>query len=156
MSEDFVNALGERLPSHRSVEGEDTFLLRIAQECRRAERSHNRFVLVLVQGFHELRADETKLFVSRVFEVVREIDTPGWYQTGTTLGILFAELGDTPVEDASLRVIERIRGALAVIPGLRNQVEVSAHILPRDMDVDANSQTRPRREDSIHGTAIFS
>lgn len=144
MREKFVDAHAADSTSYRPIESEDNFLLRIAQECRRAERSHNRFVLVLVQGMQDVAPGEARQIVGKLIGVTREIDTIGWYQTDMTVGILFVEFGGTPVEEASVRVIERIReGIKAVAAG--DQLEVSAHLLPRDLKEDGKSGNNPER-----------
>jgi lipopolysaccharide/colanic/teichoic acid biosynthesis glycosyltransferase len=144
MGNDFVHAHAAELQFPRPIESEDNFLLRIAQECRRAERSRNRFVLVLVQGLQDLPASETNLITGKIARFTREIDTIGWYQTDMTIGILFVELGDATFEEASIRVIERIRGAMKNV-ATADQLEVSAHILPRDLNSQGASGGGPER-----------
>jgi len=127
----------------KRIEPEKEFLVRIAQECRRAERSKQRFVLVLIQGFEPLLNDVPAITASLAI-VTREIDMAGWYETGSTLGILFPELGDTSADLARTTLISRMKEALAQT-GHPDELVVVAYILPRDVNRQATSEDSPVR-----------
>jgi len=132
MRDQFALERRGEFPSQRPIEPEHSFLLRIAQECRRAERSRNKFVLVLVQGFQNLAIDDAKPILASIAEMSRDIDTIGWYQSGVTVGVLFAELGDAPAESAWPRILDRLSGTIREFPG-SGCLQASACILPRDL-----------------------
>jgi lipopolysaccharide/colanic/teichoic acid biosynthesis glycosyltransferase len=120
-------------PSKRKpIEAEPDFLSRISQECRRAERSKQRFVLVLVKGLERL-LDIVPAIADSLAVSTREIDMAGWYETDSTMGVLFVELGATTAEAASETLISRIKEALAQA-GNGAELQVSAYILPRDIN----------------------
>jgi len=126
------------LPPHgreKPIEPEEEFLRRIAQEHRRAERSRQRFVLVLIQGFAALPA-ETAAITAPIASAIREIDTWGWYESQATLGILFTELGGADSENARETIVDKIQLALPRA-GDAETLAVSAYILPRDFDQKA-------------------
>lgn len=129
-------SISERLPlpsRNKRIEPESEFLIRIAQECRRAERSSKHFVLVLI---HDLKAFSMKS--SGIFEalakVTREIDMTGWYETDSTMGILFVELGNAKAESARETLLVRIKEALENARVGEPPLAISAHILPRDVN----------------------
>ena len=145
MSDSLNSAQTAYLSSQPVVESEDNFLLRIAQECRRAERSRKRFVLVLVQGIEQSQKG-AKPMIAKIAPTTRAIDTIGWYETDVTLGILFIELGARNMEEASAKLRERVREALQALPQ-STQLEISAHIMPRDLNDGDNGNGGPDRVD---------
>lgn len=77
---------------------EAAFIRMIRLERRRTERSGRQFMLVLI-SYEDIHANAESILldhvVSAVSSVTRETDILGWYQHGTTLGILMTELGQT-------------------------------------------------------------
>jgi lipopolysaccharide/colanic/teichoic acid biosynthesis glycosyltransferase len=124
----------------KPIEPEQAYLRRIAQECRRAERSKQRFVLVLIEGFKALQV-EIPAITAKVAAVTRETDAWGWYDH-STLGILFAELGDASAESAREIIVKKIQLALA---GHAEKLVVSVHILPHDLNKQVAYEDSPRR-----------
>ena len=128
------------LRREKPIEPEQEFLQRIAQECRRAERSKQRFVLVLIKGFEALQA-ETPAITAPIRAVTRETDAWGWYEGISTLGILFAELGGTEAESAQDTIVKKIRFALQQA----EKIAVSACILPCDLNRQVAFDNSPKR-----------
>jgi lipopolysaccharide/colanic/teichoic acid biosynthesis glycosyltransferase len=78
------------------VISEATFVRMLRLERRRTERSGRQFMLVLI-SCEDFNSDGGLLdhSVAALSSVTRETDILGWYQTGTTLGLLMTELGET-------------------------------------------------------------
>jgi lipopolysaccharide/colanic/teichoic acid biosynthesis glycosyltransferase len=130
-------------PLRRKIEPEQDFLLRIAQECRRAERSGQRFLLVLIGGV-EARLEKVPVVVTALAALTRETDTYGWYEDLCTLGILFAELGGAKPEDARVTIVEKIQTALRQA-GCAEGLSVSIYVLPHDLNEQVKSEDGPNR-----------
>ena len=143
MKKGFVPTLAKLpLPSRKKVEPEQEFLPRIAQECRRAERSGRRFLLVLIEGL-EGRLENVPAVATQLAAFTRETDTFGWYEDLRTIGILFAELGKAEPEGARGPVVEKVQTAL-LQAGCAEALSVSTYILPRDLNEQVRSETRPQ------------
>jgi lipopolysaccharide/colanic/teichoic acid biosynthesis glycosyltransferase len=127
----------------RPIEGEQEFLRRIAQECRRAERSKQRFVLVLIEGFEDVQA-EIPAITAPIAAVTRETDAWGWYEIHSTLGILFAELGGTKAESAHDTIVRKLQLAL-LQAGHAEKLSMSVYILPRDLNKQVAFKDNPER-----------
>jgi lipopolysaccharide/colanic/teichoic acid biosynthesis glycosyltransferase len=144
MEKSFVPILGKLpLPSRRKIEPEQEFLLRIAQECRRAERSGQRFLLVLIEGF-EARLENVPAIAAPLSAITRETDTYGWYEDLCTLGILFAELGGAKPESARGPIVEKIQTVFRQA-GCAEGLSVSTFVLPHDLNEQVRSEDRPNR-----------
>ena len=127
----------------KPIEPEPEFLVRIAQECRRAERSKQRFVLVFIKGFETARKSDPVVAAS-LAAVTRETDMFGWYASGSTMGILCTELGGTAAEVARDTILMKIQVALAQA-GRAEHLAVSACILPRDVNKPVALEDSPKR-----------
>jgi len=77
---------------------EAAFIRMLRLEQRRTERSGRQFMLVLI-SYEDFHANAECLLLDHVVDAVssvtRETDILGWYQHGTTLGILMTEFGQT-------------------------------------------------------------
>jgi len=113
---------------------EEEFLLLISQECRRAERSKQRFILALIDGTG-VSSPNAPAIVAQVGAITRETDALGWF-AGATLGVLFTELGGTKPESARDTVVKKVENAL-MQTGHGEQLVVSAYILPRDLNTQS-------------------
>ncbi len=139
-------AISTKLPMplrEKPIEPEQDFLQRIAQECRRAERSRQRFVLILIEGFEALQAEIPGITAS-LAAVTRETDACGWYEVHSTLGILFPELGGAQAETARNTIVNKIKLAL-LQAGHAERLVVSAYILPRDLNKQVAFEDNPKR-----------
>jgi len=76
---------------------EETFHSMLTLERRRAERSRDPFVLILLDASAFVGAGAANGFMSRLASVLwsstRETDLVGWYQKGVMLGVIFTEIG---------------------------------------------------------------
>jgi hypothetical protein len=127
----------------KPIEAQHEFLLRITHECRRAERSKRRFLLVLIDGCATWRADVPAI-AGPIAASARETDALGWYNAGSTLGILFAELGRTDAKNARDTIVKKLQAAL-LQAGLAEGLAVSALILPLDLNKQVAVEDSPER-----------
>jgi exopolysaccharide biosynthesis polyprenyl glycosylphosphotransferase len=142
-----LRAEAPTLISGKRIEPERDFLARIAQECRRAERSGQRFVLVLLEGTERIQ-EWLPLIITPLAPATRETDAWGWYEEGYTLGILFSELGKTDPAEARRTIVEKIRVALHG-SGVAEKLAVSAFALPHNLNEASDSGGIPLRVEPL-------
>lgn len=118
------------------------FLQRLLVECRRAERSKRKFVLVLIRGM-EKHPSETLAIVSILRSLMRETDTLGWYEQGTILGVLCSELCGCDAEIASRTIHDKIARTLPASE--YRGLTILPHVLPRDLNRQTDSEEMPAR-----------
>src|ERR1700722_16564111 len=124
----------------RQVLQEELFLGMLCLERKRAERSGNKFSLVLVDA--RLAVDSglgqglTERIVKAVDSCRRETDLVGWYKQGSILGVLFTELGESCESATSEMLRSKISQKLAaeLTPQEMELIRVSLHIFDDDSD----------------------
>jgi lipopolysaccharide/colanic/teichoic acid biosynthesis glycosyltransferase len=128
-----------RLSSARqNVLGQQAFHSMLTLERRRAERSRDPFVLLLIdtQSLH-LNGDRISFaerLTSAIFRATRETDVVGWYELSTTtLGIIFTETA--PSEDVAVTEVLRSK-ILSVLEaalgqGIASKLVLSVHVFPQ-------------------------
>ena len=123
---------------HENVLVENVFHSMLTLERRRAERSRNPFVLMLLDANSENGAAEEVL--RQAIDVVilskRETDLAGWYKQGAILGIIFTEVnqeGEIPITE-TLRL--KIETAFAMHLGRVRaaKIAISVHMIPQGKD----------------------
>ncbi len=136
---------GNPLKLMQQILNEDLFLGMLCLERKRAERSTNKFLLVLLDA-HDLlktksRAEAVKGLVQAVNTSRRETDLAGWYQQDAILGIIFSDLQaftqDGTIEKMLLKLHEGLVANLQ--PEQVSKVHVSAHIFADDSDDEDKS-----------------
>src|SRR3954463_1507982 len=113
---------------------EDAFRGLLTRERRRAERSGNPFILVLVDARSNKRVADAA--ISKILPVlrpaIRETDTIGWYSDRCVAGVIFTELGDA--DPAKSALILRGKIEKAMIEGLGKEIfdnmGVTLHLFP--------------------------
>jgi exopolysaccharide biosynthesis polyprenyl glycosylphosphotransferase len=125
---------------------QETFHAMLTLERRRAERSRNPFILLLIDTHAVHKNGNTASFVQRITSGVcgstRETDIVGWYEDLTTLGVIFTETN--PLEDNS--VVEMLRSkiseALQSVFGenTASMFVISVHVFPQDLDKTRTEQ----------------
>src|ERR1700733_161888 len=83
---------------------EETFVRKLHLEQRRTERSRRPFVLVLLEVGNHLKPGPRLAACERIAEAlsnsIRETDSRGWYEKGSSIGVIFTEVDAT--EGASI------------------------------------------------------
>jgi len=121
---------------------EELFVRMLRLERKRTERSHRRFVLMLLDsgdllkvGNHEGTLDKVLRALS---QATRDTDIKGWYNREGVIGIIFTEIAaveeKSVVRFLSTKVTDALYDALSV--GQINQIRLSFHVFPEDWDND--------------------
>ena len=117
------------------VFSEDVFHAMLALERRRAERSGQPFVLMLLDA-HQRNGSSKKILHQAVGVLTgsaRETDLIGWYKKGAVVGVIFTQVaaGTSPVTE-----ILRTKVATALVNSLGEEtakaIAISVHIFPED------------------------
>jgi exopolysaccharide biosynthesis polyprenyl glycosylphosphotransferase len=128
---------------------EELFLGMLCLERKRAERSGNKFSLVLVDIRLAVKAGDEQNLIDRVIRAVdscrRETDLVGWYQQGSILGVLFTELGEASESATSAMLRTKIAQKLATELTAQEMelIRVSLHIFDDDSDDRGSSISNP-------------
>ena len=110
-------------------------------ERKRAERSRRSFVLMLLGSSRLLRTTRLgqtfEKIVSALSHSTRETDIKGWDQEGSTIGVIFTEIGAQPdgqaVANALLtKVTKALSGVLSI--DQIDEISLSFHVFPDDWD----------------------
>lgn len=115
---------------------QEAFSKKICEERKRTDRSENPFILMLID-VHRLNASEPAQAAKReIIEILlsskRETDTCGWHATGSTIGILFTEIGDTGTGHARQTIAKKIgyRLSESIAQEFMDQVGAFFHCYP--------------------------
>ena len=110
-------------------------------ERKRTERSGRSFVLMLLESTGLLKSEGDHHALEKVLLALsrstRDTDPKGWYKEGSTIGVIFTELGaetdGRSVANALLtKVTKALTGTLTI--GQINQVSLAFHVYPEDWD----------------------
>jgi lipopolysaccharide/colanic/teichoic acid biosynthesis glycosyltransferase len=124
----------------RIVLHEDAFISMLYLERRRAERAHNRFVLMLVDVKGVLADGQKNRTLSKatnaLLSVTRETDIVGWYLEDHLIGVIGTEVGEANPKTVQNMMLEKVRGALSgALPQEKvSQISVSFHFFPEDWE----------------------
>jgi exopolysaccharide biosynthesis polyprenyl glycosylphosphotransferase len=131
----------------RVLLNEDAFVSMLYLERRRAERSHTRFVLILVDVKGALSGgpkERTILALSSALaEGTRETDIMGWYLENNILGVIGTELGKSSNEVVQERFLTRLRKVFEASTELKRNtsISVSFHFFPEDEQEDKKNHS---------------
>jgi Sugar transferases involved in lipopolysaccharide synthesis len=114
----------------------------LALERKRTERSHHRFVLMLLESASLFSGGEKAQLIEKVLHALghstRETDVKGWYKTESVMGVVFTELGlaeGKPVADALLAKTSEALGRALSLEQI-NEIRLSFHFFPEDQEND--------------------
>ena len=117
---------------------EEFFLGMLCLERKRAERSGNSLILILLEAGGVARAgrqvEVLEGIISAANSARRETDPAGWYKQNSTLGIIFTELGSVDTAAAVSKLSDKTRQALALHLGPENlsHIYLSIHVFGDD------------------------
>lgn len=109
-------------------------------ERKRTERSHRRFVLMLLEASNLLKANgEHNAFskmVAALLQSTRETDVKGWYKNHAVIGVIFTEVGDAEGKSITSALLAKVTYALGSTLTIEqiNTVQISFHIFPEHSD----------------------
>jgi lipopolysaccharide/colanic/teichoic acid biosynthesis glycosyltransferase len=119
---------------------QETFHRMLTLERRRAERSRNPFVLMLLDACAIAGTDTSENFMSRVMPVLlkstRETDLVGWYEKGMVLGVIFTEISPELKDSIGEILYSKVLNALHAEIGaeLSSNLVLTVHLFPEDPD----------------------
>ena len=123
---------------------ENVFLEMLGLERKRAERSHRKFLLLLLDAEDaaslETRAEVLNGVTRAMDAVRRDTDPAGWYQSDSILGVIFTDLGALDDTATVNRLLQRVHEALSAqlsFADLQN-VHITAHIFSDKSDANAS------------------
>lgn len=105
-------------------------------ERKRTERSHRRFVLMLLDACTLVKEDESRETLHKVMAVlshsIRETDIKGWYKDDSVIGVIFTEVGTTDGKTVANALMTKVTKALCSTLSIEeiNEVKVSFHVFP--------------------------
>jgi len=126
---------------------EEIFLGMLCLERKRAERSGNRFLLVLLDLERAASAGRQAEFAQKVARAAnvarRETDPAGWYKHESALGIIFTELSSHDSAAAIDTLLEKIHGALSSELNVQDLqlVDISMHLFPDEPSDGASDKS---------------
>jgi lipopolysaccharide/colanic/teichoic acid biosynthesis glycosyltransferase len=133
----------------RRILPEDLFLGMLCLERKRAERSGNKFTLILVDARPAIETDFGPQILKRIVEAVnstrRETDLAGWYEEDAILGVIFTELGGLREPETNEMLRTKICESLATELTAKELelVHVSLHIFDDDSDDRGSDNANP-------------
>ncbi len=131
----------------RVLLNEDAFVSMLYLERRRAERSHKRFVLVLIDVQKTLiggRNERTVGALSKALtESTRETDIMGWYLENNLMGIIGTELGKASNQVIQECFLSKLRKVFEANLGAKKSaaISVSFHFFPEEERKDKDDHS---------------
>jgi exopolysaccharide biosynthesis polyprenyl glycosylphosphotransferase len=116
------------------------FLRMLVLERKRTERSHRRFVLMLLQSATLLKTgnhtDTFQKILCALGRSTRETDIKGWYDESRVIGVIFTEIGSAEGKAVTTALLNKVTNALCSTLRIEqvNQVSLSFHVFPEDWD----------------------
>lgn len=129
-------------PQDIGMLAEELFVRMLRLERKRTERSHRRFVLMILESGELMKAGNRNETLDKVLralsQATRDTDIKGWYRRGDAIGVIFTEIAATEeksvVRFLSTKVTDALYDTLSV--GQINQIRLSFHVFPEDWDND--------------------
>lgn len=130
-----------RLPANRQgILKEEAFHAMLTVERRRAERSRNPFVLMLLDSHAVHKNGSRTTFIERLASIVsgatRETDIIGWYEEGTILAVIFTEINQDRMGPVAEVLHSKVMSALRENLDHRfaSNLAVSVQVVPEKLD----------------------
>ena len=110
-------------------------------ERKRTERSGRSFVLMLLESNHLLRPESNRPTLDKVLLTLsrtsRDTDSIGWYRRGSTLGVIFTELGlGVDASAIGTALVAKVTNALTdtLEIGQIKEIRLSFQVFPENWD----------------------
>ena len=137
--------LASNLLKRATLLQEQIFHSMLALERRRAERSHNSFVLMLLDARAFAGTETSNHLMSQVASVLskstRETDLVGWYKNGLVLGVIFTETSlefkDSITEILRSKVVNALHDELS--REVTSNLIITVHLFPENQDGDSGN-----------------
>lgn len=134
--------LGSTPAEVRDVLHEEAFRRMIAIERKRAERTNEPFLLILVEGLHRPgpNSDGKALdnLMTALLPTTRETDVVGWYKEHHTIGVLFTGLASDSKSTTPGTLLSRVSSILRDELTFEqfSEIRISLHFFPDDWSHD--------------------
>jgi lipopolysaccharide/colanic/teichoic acid biosynthesis glycosyltransferase len=121
---------------------QEIFMRLLRLERKRTERSHRRFVLMILEAGKVLKAGNQEATLDKVLralsQATRDTDLKGWYRRGSAVGVIFTEITGDDENSVVLALSNKVTGALydALSVEQINEIRLSFHVFPEDWDND--------------------
>jgi len=105
-------------------------------ERKRTERSHRKFVLMLLESSSLLKADESPdtfhSVIAALYRSTRETDIKGWYKNDSVIGVIFTEIGAAEGKSIANALLSKVTNALCGTLSIEqiNEIRLSFHVFP--------------------------
>ena len=135
-----------RTENDRAVLSEESFRRMISIERKRTERSRKPFLLMLLDRGHQNGSKKSAKalndLVSALVTFTRETDVIGWYEHGTTVGVMFTDLVFDDKSAILSTILTRVSTTLRDHLTFEqfNQVRISFHFFPDEWDHDGDER----------------
>lgn len=159
-----LNRIADR---RRDVLGVETFRTLLTLERRRAQRSGQTFILMLLDGTlvdeKKLTAGFAEKLVGAVSSAIRESDIIGWYEQGKVLGVIFTELNqieNLPVADVLEHKIQKAFKE-NLDRSVASKIVVTLHVFPeskekgRDQAIDEKLYAEEQKRQDRNRISMF-
>jgi lipopolysaccharide/colanic/teichoic acid biosynthesis glycosyltransferase len=119
---------------------EEAFCARLLMEQRRTERSRRPFVLMLLESEALFKSNHTNGAYQQVltvlFSSLRETDVKGWYENGSSIGIIFTEIGAADDGQIGLFLVAKVRKLLSekIDNEHINEITFVSFLFPQDWE----------------------
>lgn len=129
--------------TQRMLAAEAHFVQALSLERKRAERSGQHFLLMLLEGWEVFGGQQpdgqmASAVTAALGGTIRETDLFGWYRQAHTLGVIFTEVNSAKValtvEALNAKVEAALRDRLK--PDEVDRIEISFHLFPETTDRD--------------------
>ena len=134
-------------PCPLEVLSQREFARALALERKRTERSHRRFVLMLLRTDRLLRArDQSReIILEVVSKATRETDIKGWYQDGSCFAVIFTEIGDGCARRTITALSDKVTNALrhALSTAQMNEMALTFYLYPEEIDREESFPASP-------------
>lgn len=133
---------------------EDAFVRRLHLEQRRTERSKRPFVFILLESalLKDGRNQEACHQILNVLSrSIRETDVKGWYESGSSIGLIFTEIGSTNDPSIGNALLEKVRGLIEskLSSDDVSRICFSFYVFPEDWDKENGSTTAVLYPESV-------
>jgi exopolysaccharide biosynthesis polyprenyl glycosylphosphotransferase len=124
---------------------EEAFVRRLHLEQKRTERSRRSFVFVLLEARNLIKGGQKQGVCERIAETLalstRETDIKGWYEKGSSVGVIFTEVGAAPGASIGNLLVAKIQRLLESKLSARElgEVKLSFYVFPEDWDIGSKS-----------------
>jgi lipopolysaccharide/colanic/teichoic acid biosynthesis glycosyltransferase len=125
-------------PAHPGFLDQELFTAMLRMERKRTERSHRRFVLMLLESGNLLKGGENQHILGKVVTALahstRETDFKGWYRRNFVIGIIFTEVGAAEGNSVASALLKKVSNALGATLSIEqiNELKLSFHVFPED------------------------